>query len=601
MLGATAGQGRAAIADAVRDGSGAHRRAPPGTRRHPGLPRRPDHGPARPADRRRRRRVLAAELGRLDALAEEPVPGGRPAAVRRRAGDDEPSPLARSAAARCCSSIGGGSPPRWSRCWSASPCSLPATTRHRDRSPQTSAGTGPSAAPRATSSPARSSRSPSAPTRSAIVDPPGGDRARARDTEKVIDGDTDERLGHRTSTSRPKFGNVKARHGGLASTSASRAWSSRSQAELSAAGRLRRALRRHASTRPPPPPGTRSWSRATARRRSAPFERARRHHDDVQRLRPGPEVPLPAALVHRAAGQHRGRLPDRRTGDHVQGSVIPPPAPGTARSGAWIDRRGRSGRDRSGGRRRPSDGAGRTVGTTLTLLRAHVAGDPDAFAELWSTGTATGSGRWRCARIGDREEAADALQDALLSAHRAAARFRGDSAVTTWLHRIVVNACLDRIRRRQAHPTVPLPRQRGRGRRTRRGEPAAPGRTTTPRCVVRQALAELAAGAAGRVGPGRRAGLPGGRGGPDPRRRRGDGQEPVRPRPGPARRALGHLRVRPAAQPSVTDHPTARPTVTDHPAARPRSPTAPAGTASAPTAVEPAAEQHTQERSREAR
>ena len=59
--------------------------------------------------------------------------------------------------------------------------------------------------------------------------------------------------------------------------------------------------------------------------------------------------------------------------------------------------------------------------------------------------------------IGDREEAADAVQDALLSAHRAAARFRGDSAVTTWLHRIVVNACLDRIRRRQAHPTVPLP------------------------------------------------------------------------------------------------------------------------------------------------
>jgi RNA polymerase sigma-70 factor (ECF subfamily) len=45
----------------------------------------------------------------------------------------------------------------------------------------------------------------------------------------------------------------------------------------------------------------------------------------------------------------------------------------------------------------------------------------------------------------------------LLSAFRAAQRFRGDSAVTTWLHRIVVNACLDRARRRQARPTVPLP------------------------------------------------------------------------------------------------------------------------------------------------
>jgi len=59
--------------------------------------------------------------------------------------------------------------------------------------------------------------------------------------------------------------------------------------------------------------------------------------------------------------------------------------------------------------------------------------------------------------MGDREDAADALQDALLSAYRAADRFRGDSAVTTWLHRIVVNACLDRIRRQRARPTQPLP------------------------------------------------------------------------------------------------------------------------------------------------
>jgi RNA polymerase sigma-70 factor, ECF subfamily len=90
------------------------------------------------------------------------------------------------------------------------------------------------------------------------------------------------------------------------------------------------------------------------------------------------------------------------------------------------------------------------------LLHAHAAGDPHAFGEivrrhrdrLWAVALRT---------LGDREEAADALQDALLSAYRAADRFRGDSAVTTWLHRIVVNACLDRIRRRQARPTVPLP------------------------------------------------------------------------------------------------------------------------------------------------
>jgi RNA polymerase sigma-70 factor (ECF subfamily) len=56
--------------------------------------------------------------------------------------------------------------------------------------------------------------------------------------------------------------------------------------------------------------------------------------------------------------------------------------------------------------------------------------------------------------LGDPEEAADALQDAMISAFRRAGGFRGDSAVTTWLHRIVVNACLDRLRRRAARPAT---------------------------------------------------------------------------------------------------------------------------------------------------
>lgn len=56
--------------------------------------------------------------------------------------------------------------------------------------------------------------------------------------------------------------------------------------------------------------------------------------------------------------------------------------------------------------------------------------------------------------LGDAEEAADALQDAMIAAFRRAGSFRGDSAVTTWLHRIVVNAALDRMRRRAARPTA---------------------------------------------------------------------------------------------------------------------------------------------------
>ena len=98
------------------------------------------------------------------------------------------------------------------------------------------------------------------------------------------------------------------------------------------------------------------------------------------------------------------------------------------------------------------------------LLAAHVAGDPDAFTELvrrhqdrlWAVALRT---------LGDREEAADALQDALVSAYRRAGSFRGDAAVTTWLHRIVVNACLDRLRRARSRPTVPLPEQEPASRR----------------------------------------------------------------------------------------------------------------------------------------
>jgi len=92
------------------------------------------------------------------------------------------------------------------------------------------------------------------------------------------------------------------------------------------------------------------------------------------------------------------------------------------------------------------------------LIAAHVTGDRSAFGEL----TARHRDRmWAVAlrTLRDPEEAADAVQEACISAFRAAGRFRAESAVTTWLHRIVVNACLDRIRRRQARPTVALPEE----------------------------------------------------------------------------------------------------------------------------------------------
>ena len=89
------------------------------------------------------------------------------------------------------------------------------------------------------------------------------------------------------------------------------------------------------------------------------------------------------------------------------------------------------------------------------LLRRHLAGDSEAFGMLFSRH----SGRlWAVAlrTVGDPEDAADALQEAMISAFRRAGSFRGDSAVSTWLHRIVVNAAVDRLRRRPAR-TVSWP------------------------------------------------------------------------------------------------------------------------------------------------
>ena len=91
-----------------------------------------------------------------------------------------------------------------------------------------------------------------------------------------------------------------------------------------------------------------------------------------------------------------------------------------------------------------------------TLLHAHVAGDPDAFGIL----VARHQDRvWRITvRImRNPEDAADALQDAYLAAFRRADTYRGEAQVTTWLHRVAVNACLDRLRIMRSRETEPFP------------------------------------------------------------------------------------------------------------------------------------------------
>ena len=90
------------------------------------------------------------------------------------------------------------------------------------------------------------------------------------------------------------------------------------------------------------------------------------------------------------------------------------------------------------------------------LLAAHVGGDHEAFGVLF------GRHRDRLWAIALRtmtnpEEAADGLQDGMVAAFRRAGSFRGEAAVTTWLHRVVVNACLDRIRANKVRRAEALP------------------------------------------------------------------------------------------------------------------------------------------------
>jgi RNA polymerase sigma-70 factor (ECF subfamily) len=79
------------------------------------------------------------------------------------------------------------------------------------------------------------------------------------------------------------------------------------------------------------------------------------------------------------------------------------------------------------------------------------AGDEAAYEEMVRT---LGGRLLAVARrmLRDEDAARDAVQEAMLSAVRAIHRFDGHSRLSTWLHRIVVNAALMRLRARQRKP-----------------------------------------------------------------------------------------------------------------------------------------------------
>jgi RNA polymerase sigma-70 factor (ECF subfamily) len=95
--------------------------------------------------------------------------------------------------------------------------------------------------------------------------------------------------------------------------------------------------------------------------------------------------------------------------------------------------------------------------TDERLVRRFQEGSADAFEVLVQRhGTRVYN---LCLRIlGDPEEAADASQDTFLAALRKLNTFRGDSAFTTWLHRVTVNACYDSLRRKRRRPLLQIVR-----------------------------------------------------------------------------------------------------------------------------------------------
>ena len=56
----------------------------------------------------------------------------------------------------------------------------------------------------------------------------------------------------------------------------------------------------------------------------------------------------------------------------------------------------------------------------------------------------------------NEEDARDAVQEAFINAYRARESFKGDAQISTWLHSIVVNAALMKLRTRRRKPEEPI-------------------------------------------------------------------------------------------------------------------------------------------------
>ena len=133
--------------------------------------------------------------------------------------------------------------------------------------------------------------------------------------------------------------------------------------------------------------------------------------------------------------------------------------------------------------------------TDEQLVERALAGDGDAFGEVVL--------RWErkiyalaYGITGSVEDARDATQETFIAAYRSLPRFRGESQVSSWLHRIAVNQCITRQRRARVRAETALEEEveAGRERFLSTGSEASPAHASESKQraeAVRRAVASL--------------------------------------------------------------------------------------------------------------
>lgn len=91
----------------------------------------------------------------------------------------------------------------------------------------------------------------------------------------------------------------------------------------------------------------------------------------------------------------------------------------------------------------------------MTLVAQAVKGDTSAFEKLMEhhEGRIYAIALRMC---GNREDALDCAQEAMLRIYHALDRFKGQSSFATWVYRITMNSCLDELRKRKVRAATSL-------------------------------------------------------------------------------------------------------------------------------------------------